>query len=213
MKSTKVIGIVSSKRLLVLVLCSVTSIFLIKGLFAQGTAQSNESQAQERKLKIKDFADMPVVVREVRNLQSKTWHKDLEIEVKNVSDKPIYFILAYLIFPDDKATNGEVGVRLTYGTPENIRIRRIADSKDLHLDPGETYVFTVPVMFRKGFEARHKKYTGLDKNLLLRFALISFGDGTGFEVGEPRDLRLKKSSSLEATESHTLKKSPALPST
>jgi len=35
---------------------------------------------------------MPVRVREVKDLQSETWPNDLEIEVENVSSKPIYFI-------------------------------------------------------------------------------------------------------------------------
>ena len=50
---------------------------------------------------------MPLVVTEVRNLQSETWHKDLEIEVKNISDKPIYSILAFLAFDDIKVVGGE----------------------------------------------------------------------------------------------------------
>src|SRR5947209_18784810 len=74
-------------------------IFLISGTLTSSTAQSPESSTQERKLKLKGFKDIPVAIREVRNLQSDTWHKDLEIEVKNISDKPIYFMLAYLIFP------------------------------------------------------------------------------------------------------------------
>ena len=35
---------------------------------------------------------MPVRVREVKDLRSETWPNDLEIEVENVSSKPIYFI-------------------------------------------------------------------------------------------------------------------------
>ena len=49
--------------------------------------------------------------------------------------------------------------------------------------------------------------------MFLRFALISFGDGTGFEVGEPRDLRLKESSVLESPEGQTSKKSRDAPNT
>src|SRR6185503_8150914 len=71
------------------------------------------------------------------------------------------------------------------------QIRHLAAPNDLHLDPNETYSFNIPEPERSGFEARHKKYTGLDKNLLLRVALVSFGDGTGWELGEPRDKRSK----------------------
>src|SRR5258708_18460923 len=56
---------------------------------------------QERPFKMRDFKDLPLAVRQVRNLQSDLWHKDLEIEVKNNSTKPIYSILAYLEIPHE----------------------------------------------------------------------------------------------------------------
>jgi uncharacterized pyridoxal phosphate-containing UPF0001 family protein len=49
-----------SKRLLLVVICGAASIFLIKGIYALGPTQSQESSAQERKLKIREFKDMPV---------------------------------------------------------------------------------------------------------------------------------------------------------
>jgi hypothetical protein len=155
-------------------------------------AQSQESPNEERKFKVTEFKDMPLEVK-VKNLQSKSWHRDLEIEVKNVSKRPIYFILAYLTFPDDSAPSSvdEVGFSLHYGKPENIMISHLADPEDLHLDPDKTYVFTLPEPERSGFEARHKKYPGLDKNLVFTIALVSFGDGTGWQSGEPRDKRKK----------------------
>jgi len=191
-----------TKGLLLLILFAVASIFLIKAIYALGASQSPESSV-ERRFKVREFKDTPLEVK-VKNLQSKSWHRDLEIEVKNVSNKPIYFILAYLIFPDETPPNGEAGISLHFGKPENIRIRHVADPKDPHLDPDETYVFTLPEPERSGFEGRHKKHPGLDKNILFRVALVSFGDGTGWELGEPRDKR-KKTSSL-AIEGQELKK-------
>jgi hypothetical protein len=193
-----------TKRLLLLIALGTTSIFVIKGIYVLGQSQSN-APADERKLKVKEFKDMPLKVK-IKNLQSKTWHKDLEIEVKNISDKPIYFILAYLTFPDDKVGDGEVGLHLTFGKRENIQIIQLADPGDPHIAPGEIYVFTIPEPFRTNFEGRHKRYPNLDKNLLLRFAVISFGDGTGFEVGEPRDFRGRKVSIFEGSSTQELKK-------
>ncbi|MDQ1636854.1 MAG: hypothetical protein QOF62_193 [Pyrinomonadaceae bacterium] len=193
-----------TKRLLFLIILGAASISVIKGMYVIGQSQSNEP-SDERKFKVKEFKDMPVAVK-VKNLQSKTWHKDLEIEVKNISDKPIYFILAYLIFPDDKVADGEVGIPLTFGKRENIQIIQIAEPGDPHIEPGEVYAFTIPEPFRTNFEGRHKRYPNLDKNLLLRFAVISFGDGTGFEVGEPRDLRGRKVSVFEGSSTQELKK-------
>lgn len=165
------------------------AIFLMQGMPA--------SSAQEKKkFKTKEFQDMPLVVREVRNLESDTWHKDLEIEVKNISSKPIYFILAYLVFPDDKAASGESGIPLDYGTPENEQISHYAVPEDIHLDPGQTCVLNIPENLRKPLENRRKSFPDVHKNMLLKFPLISFGDGTGFEAGAKIDLRSKKNHSL-----------------
>ena len=134
---------------------------------------------------------MPVIVSEVRNLQSETWHKDLEIEVKNVSDKRIYFIWASLVFPDEKVRSGESGIALTFGASESIEIERLSEPDDTHLDPGESYIFTIPESLQKGLGAKQRKIPDEMLNLVVRFETISFGDGTGFEVGQPRDLKWK----------------------
>jgi hypothetical protein len=176
-----------TRKLLLLIIFGAVSVFLIKGIYALGMVQPQESSNAERKLKITEFKDMPLLVQRVRNLQSDTWNKDLEIEVKNVSTKPIYFILAYLIFPDDKSAAGEVGFPLTFGKRENILIRRLAEPEDTHLDPDETYVFTIPELHRRGFEGRDRKFPNAYKNFRLDVMLVSFGDGTGWEVGEPRN--------------------------
>ncbi len=144
---------------------------------------------EARTFKTKDFKDLPVVVTHVRNLQSETWHKDLEIDVKNVSAKPIYSILAYLIFPDDSVPSGESGIRLLFGNRKNIDVRRIAAPEDPHLDPSETFIFTIPEQFKKGLKAMHEKSPQATKKLLLRFSIISFGDGTGFWIDQLRDFR------------------------
>lgn len=132
-------------------------------------------------------------MQKVNNLQSETWTKDLEIEVKNVSSRRIYFILAYLIFPDDKISSGQWGISLMFGRRENILIRNIAEPNDPHLDPNETYVFTIPESMGPGFEARQKSFPEAYKNFRFDVTLISYGDGTGWEWGAQRDKRKKTS--------------------
>jgi hypothetical protein len=146
------------------VILGAVSVFLVKGIYTLGSAQSSEAPAQERKLKVTELKDMPLEVK-VRNLQSKTWHKDLEIEVKNISGRPIYFIVAYLQFPDDPPPQpgGVWGFSLYYGKPENIRINHLAKVEDEHLDPEKRYVFKFPEDLRAGFEKRHKENPGVDK--------------------------------------------------
>ena len=182
-----IVKILSISKLTVAITLLISLTLLLVVLFSLSPVQS---AVQERSLKIKPFKDMPVAVRQIKNLQSETWFSDLQIEVKNVSTKPIYFMAVYLIFPDERvAGNGKSGILLTYGNPKNGNINRYADPKDEHLEPGETHLFTVPAMYRKGLETKHKKIPSLMKNLMLKFSMINFGDGTGFEAGSEQGLQ------------------------
>lgn len=168
------------------------TVFVLMIVILDRTAVSSTNAAtQDRTLKKIDFREMPVRVREVKNLQSETWPNDLQIEIENVSNKPIYFINAVLIFPDD-APNGTSGIILKYGNPENIDIARIAKAEDEHFDPGKKIVLVISEVYKKGLFAKQKNYPENLKKLEFWFEIISFGDGTGFEVSQFLDLRTKK---------------------
>jgi ABC-type multidrug transport system fused ATPase/permease subunit len=161
---------------------------------AGGGAQSTGSPAQERVFQVREFKDMPVIVREARNYKSETWHKDLEIEVKNVSTKPIYYMLVHLMFPDDSARSGvKVGIRLVFGKEENSDFDRDPGPDDPHLSPGEVFIFTIPSDESKWLEARQRKYPEVHNHIVFRFDVISFGDGTGFIGESGRNYRTKTS--------------------
>jgi len=148
---------------------------------------------RERTLKTREFKDMPLAVREVRNLQSDTWHKDLEIEVKNVSAKPIYFMLVYLVFPDwPPPANGRVGVPIPFGERKYIDFNTIADPRDPHLNPGETFIFRIPEKLQKGLRVKHERDPEVMKRLEFDISTVSFGDGTGIVAQRLRDWRIKK---------------------
>ena len=42
----------------------------------------------------------------IKNLESEKWVHDLEVEVTNTSDKPIYFIEFFLVMPEIKSEAG-----------------------------------------------------------------------------------------------------------
>ena len=150
----------------------------------------------ERTFKNRDFKDMPLAITKVSNLQSDTWHKDLGIEVKNVSNKPIYFILAFLDFPDIPVpADGVYGIALEFGQRRNIDYRKDADPHDPHLNPGDKFTFTIPEKMREGLRDQHEKSPELMKKLELHLSVISFGDGTGFVAERLRDRRLKRAHS------------------
>jgi len=197
----------ANRRLWIVLLVFTAAPFLIKAAWTSSSAQSPDSAAQERKLKMKEGINVPLEVK-VRNLESKDWLKDLEIEVKNVGKKPIYSILAYLIFPDDKRAE-HVGIRLMYGNPKNIDLDRCAELEDPHLDPGDLYVFKIDEDFQKGFQAWEAESPAIYKNLELSVEIISFGNGTGLINGGSRDYR-KKASDPPRSE-RIVKKKPTFP--
>ena len=179
-------GSITTRVLKLLLICA-SSIFLIKGALMLSTAQS--SSGEERKFKSKDFRDMPLRVRKVKGLQSETWPNDLEIEIENISSKPIYFINAVLEFPDDPAPNGVSGIMFKFGKLENMDIARLAQPEDEHVDPAKTVVLKVSQVYRKGLMVRQQKTPHNFKELDFWFEIISFGDGTGYEGSQFLDLK------------------------
>lgn len=124
-----------------------------------------KAHGQEKKnIRIREFKDMPLKVQAIRNLDSETWHKDLQIEVKNVGTKPIYSILAYLEFVDEKPPgDGVSAIILRYGERKYLDITVDGDPRDAHLDPGDTYVFTIEEKYRKGLAIRHERSPGFSE--------------------------------------------------
>jgi len=191
-------GFITFPKTLQLLITTAIVIFLIKSLIVFTSAQS--TPREERKFKKREYGGMPIRVRKVKNLQSETWPNDLEIEVENVSDKPIYFINAVLEFPDDPAPNGSSGILFKFGNIENMDIREIANTEDERLDPGEKVTLVVDNFYRKGLLARQKRYPHNFKKLEFWFGSISFGDGTGFQGTQFLDLRKKSHSMNRQTE-------------
>ena len=176
-------------RLFLILTVGALSVFVVKGLYSAGATQAADPQSQ-RKIKTRDFKNMPVELVEVRNLQSDTWYEDLEIELKNISNKRIYFLTAYLTFVDEKTSSGESGVRLSWGTADNLDDRMIAVSESECVEPGHNLVLTIPKMYVKGLRAKQRLRPHVTRNLRLWFEKTYFGDGTGFESeGSWQDFR------------------------
>ena len=159
-----------------------------------GLRQQNPDKSDKRELKIREFKDMPLKVYSIRNVDSQTWYKDLEIEVKNISDKPIYSIVVYFQFPDDKVEGkGVSGITMLFGLRKYIDVSLIANSLDPHLNPGDTFTFTIPERLGRGLQIQNERSPKAFRKFELHFGLVSFGDGTGFEAEQARDYRNKQS--------------------
>jgi hypothetical protein len=165
-------------------------------LVAGGGPGSARSPQQERKVKIRTFKNQPVEIVAVRNLQNgETWLRDLEVEVKNISNKPIYYLAVTLLFPDipmppptmraDGTTPSEVvaGFKFRYGATRMVNIAELPTPEDVPLEPGRTYTFRVPDTYVEGLEHMKTRIGFGDEatmNLTLHISAVNFGDGTGY---------------------------------
>ncbi|MCP9493100.1 MAG: hypothetical protein MSG64_01460 [Pyrinomonadaceae bacterium MAG19_C2-C3] len=146
----------------------------------------------KRKLRLKSFGKkkMPVIITTVKNLDAdeETWMRDLEIEVKNVSRKPIYILSVRVEFPDikvsdDPRTKTGFGIYYDNRSPHLRTIKDIASPSDNSIKPGETYTFKIPegrVLGYRNEKKRDASRAEKSKNIHVRLYHISFGDGTGF---------------------------------
>lgn len=180
---------------------------LTAGNFRPGATQTG----RERKLNVRTFDRMPLKVKQIRNLQKEDdgWFRELEIEVENVSDKPIYYIDVVVEFPDIPApppqlradgstpSRSTTGFWLSFGPPRLGDVKNLAMPDDVALKPGETYVFKIPEQWVKGFESmKRMNYFPPEaaNKMELEFTTISFGDGTGYIIGQRRVYPKKKNS-------------------
>jgi hypothetical protein len=141
---------------------------------------------QERILTIDDdFPKDAIQVTSIKNLTSDNFLNDLSVEMKNISAKPIYYILVYIFFPESKKHIGTtIAVSMQYGNPKLVSVvSEKASAEDVSIAPGDSVTLTLDKGPAKGLIKNLEKGTvPLEAlgNLKLFVQAISFGDGTGF---------------------------------
>jgi hypothetical protein len=143
------------------------------------TAQS--TQKEERELEDKIPKHLPIKVK-VKNLNKKHWVREVEVEVKNIGDKPIYYLGFNLQMSEVISETGSVvGVTFRYGRGELGLFENRPTPEDVPIQPGETYVMKVPEKEMAGWEAaRDRRKWSEPKKFRIKFYLLHHGDGTGF---------------------------------
>ncbi|HEY0100296.1 MAG TPA: hypothetical protein VGB76_15205 [Pyrinomonadaceae bacterium] len=143
-----------------------------------GTAQSSP---EARELEDKIPKHLPIKVK-IKNLDKENWVREVEVEVKNTGDKPIYYLGFNLQMPEVITETGSVvAVTFRYGRPELGRFESRPTAEDVPIQPGETYVMKVPENDMAGWEAaRDNRKWSEPKKFRLKFYLLHHGDGTGF---------------------------------
>ena len=144
------------------------------------------------KLKIKKEKEKSFKV-----LTNDKWVRELELEVTNTGDKPIYFLFLDLI-TDVRVGGDRLVFSLTYGRAELGDIISKARPDDEPIRPGETYVFKIhPGQVPAWEQSVRKKNHPEASRIQAKLESLSFGDGTGYFGNQPYPPADKRQSRLD----------------
>src|SRR5205085_9952560 len=121
------------------------------------TSAAQSSQKEEREFEDRTPQHLPIKLKvknldKVKDLQNENWVEDLEIEVENKSDKPIYFLYFGIDMPDVRAEDNNVmGFSLSYGRDDLIDFTARLQSDDVPIKPGETCILKIAEAWQQGW--------------------------------------------------------------
>lgn len=175
--------------LLLLIVASLSTLTAVRWL----KPVAAQTETAERRIKVGFAPDAPITVTAIRNLQGKEWWKTFELEVKNVSDKPIYSMHLRLGYPKVLGPNGRpMGVPLNYGRGELSRLSIATLPDEAAIKPGETYVFKINEGYWHGLEHQNSR-TDVEPDALnhleLYISFVRVGDDTGYNGFQTFKLR------------------------
>lgn len=149
---------------------------------------SAKTQQDERKLEDEIPRHVPLRAKikkekekEFKNLNNEKWARDLELEVTNIGDKPIYEFYLLLVLDIKDASGQNVLAPVYFGRTElgDIRVRATRD--DVPLKVGESVVLKIhPGQLEAWDIVKRKENWQLPKRIRVKFEHLSFGDGNGF---------------------------------
>lgn len=160
------------------------------GLAETGADKIADRQRDQgrRTLHIMDYGyALPIEITAIRNFHGAHWLRDLEIEFKNISTKPIYEIYFHIFLPDDQNDNGlPYAASLDYGRLDLMHPRHSPSDYDKPIWPGEVVVVKVDERVSRGYERHLIKdnvQAVLSYKVRIAVLAVNFGDGTGIING------------------------------
>ncbi|HEX5832483.1 MAG TPA: hypothetical protein VFY34_01445 [Pyrinomonadaceae bacterium] len=114
--------------------------------------------------------------------ENKDWFRDIEIEITNTSDKPIYFLSLHIVMPDVLTDEGVMmSFSIRYGRTDFYDHNTKPVRENMPIEPKATQTFTFEETNIIGYEAWRRNNKKNDPlKLEVWFSHLSFGDGTGF---------------------------------
>jgi hypothetical protein len=155
-----------------------------------GLVQSASTQATKRSFESKIPPHVPIKIKikkekeeKALDLNNKNWFRDIEIEITNTSDKPIYFLSLNVEMPDAPPDHpGAIKVfPLSYGRGAFFDQNTKPIPEDRPIEPKATHTFVFDEIQRRGYEAFRARNNREDPiKLQVSINHLSYGDGTGF---------------------------------
>jgi len=176
------------RLVLALLLAGFAFVLLVAGIRTPSEATAPQGRQVEYNipknlpLKVKLKADKEAKVKDMGNAE---WLRDFELQVTNLSDKPIYLVEFWLTLPDTKTENDNpLAFILRFGRIDFFKFNTRPIETDVPLKPGETYAFSIEETFQQGWaEFKHRKNVPDPGKISIDFVHLSFGDGSGFDGG------------------------------
>ena len=116
------------------------------------TAQSGRSNTEEREFKNTIPEHVPLKIKlkneaAFKDMKNKNWARDLEIEVKNTGNKPIYFIYMLMVLQDVTVGGYPYALQVTYGRKELVRLTTPIQPDDVPIMPDESVTLNRPRVY------------------------------------------------------------------
>src|SRR5882724_3563536 len=190
MKGTFLLG---SGLGLILVSVSVGAARMQQSAASRSAAGQVEGNGTNRNYGDISSRSIPVGIASVRNLDAPDWIKDVEVEIENRSNQPIYYVRVTLSFPDVPKSTELDGI--PRGVSTTVRFGRkeffahpgeLATPEDVPIKPGERAILKLAPDKQEGLKAylnRHNVPESVIKRVWVRIEDVSFGDGSGYRSG------------------------------
>jgi hypothetical protein len=114
-----------------------------------------------------------------KDLKNEKWARELELEVTNIGDKPVYEFFLYLVFDVEDNSGQDKLAPVDFGRAELGDHRVRATAEDVPLKPGESCILKIHPGQLGAWE-HSRESEPHPKKIRVVFQLLSFGDGTGY---------------------------------
>jgi hypothetical protein len=166
----------------------VMSLLLIASIAAFAVSEKSGQKIQqkpERDFKIVEL-EVPTeaITLKVIGKENEDFPRDFEVEVKNVSSQPIYYLLIAGVLPDTKPhlQGLPLGFDLIYGAKSLANGER-PQTKDIPIKTGQAIRLSIPREAAEGLRkvlANENVPEMASRKIELYFQYLYFGDGSGF---------------------------------